>query len=123
MLHFYWALGGSYAKAGAIPSSANGKPVLSPRPLMTAAVGIALFSMAGLVGAAAGLLATPVSLPLVKVLTGLLALIFFVQGIGDFRYVGFFKSIKGSLFAQRDTYVYSPLCMALAAMIAVVAAR
>lgn len=51
----------------------------------------------------------------------MLALVFFARGVGDFRYVGFFKSIKGSLFAMRDTYVYSPLCMVLAAMIAVVA--
>ena len=123
MLHFYWAFGGSYAKAGAIPSSANGKPVLLPRPMITAAVGVALFAMAGLVGAAGGLLAIPASSPLVKIPTGLLALIFFVRSVGDFRYVGFFKSVKGSLFAVRDTYVYSPLCMALAAMIAVVAAH
>jgi len=58
---------------------------------------------------------------MVRVPTGLLALVFFARGVGDFRYVGFFKSIKGSLFAMRDTYVYSPLCMVLAAMIAVVA--
>ncbi len=123
VVHFYWALGGSYAKAGAIPSSANGKPVLFPRPLITAAVGAALFVMAGLVGAAAGLLPVPVSPLLVKVPTGLLALVFLARGVGDFRYVGFFKSVKGSLFARRDTYFYSPLCMVLAAMIFIVAVR
>jgi len=122
LIHFYWALGGSYAKNGAIPSSASGKPVLSPRPFVTAAVGAALFAMAGLVGAA-GLVATPTSSLLVKVPTALLAFVFFARAVGDFRYVGFFKSVKGSLFALRDTYFYSPLCMALAAMIAVVAAH
>ncbi len=121
MLHLYWAFGGSYGKAGAIPSSANGKLVLSPRPLITAAIGVALFAMAGLVGAAAGLLSTPATSLLVRVPTSLLALIFFARAIGDFRYVGFFKSVKGSLFALRDTYFYSPLCMALSAMIAIVA--
>ncbi len=122
-IHFYWALGGSYAKNEAIPSSANGRPVLSPRPFITAAIGAALFAMAGLVGAAGGLIATPTSSLLVKVPTALLAFVFFARGVGDFRYVGFFKSVKGSLFALRDTYFYSPLCMALAAMIAVVAAH
>ena len=123
LLHFYWAFGGSYAKAGAIPSSANGKPVLSPRPLITAAVGVALLAMAGLVGAAAGMLPVPVPPLLVKVPTGLLAAVFFARGVGDFRYVGFFKSVKGSLFARRDTYFYAPLCIALAAMMTVVAVR
>ncbi len=121
LVHFYWALGGSYGKQGAIPSSATGKAVLSPRPMITAAVGAALIAMSGLVGAAAGLLATPAPSLMLKLPTGLLALIFFARGIGDFRYVGFFKSIKGSLFAMRDTYAYSPLCMALAVLIAVVA--
>jgi len=122
-VHFYWALGGSYGKAGAIPSSANGRAMLSPCPFITAVVGIALIAMSGLVGAAAGLLATPASSLVVKVPTGLLALVFFARGVGEFRYVGFFKSIKGSLFAIRDTCFYSPLCMVLAAMIAVVAAN
>jgi len=120
-VHFYWALGGSCGKAGAIPSSADGRAVLSPRPFITAVVGIALIAMSGLVGAAAGLLTAPTSSLMVKVPTGLLALVFFARGVGDFRYVSFFKSIKGSLFAMRDTCVYSPLCMVLAAMIAVVA--
>lgn len=123
LLHFYWALGGLYGKEGAIPSSSNGKAVLVPRPFVTAVVGVALVAMAGLVALAAGLLAAPTSPLLVKVPTGLLALVFFARGIGDFHYVGFFKSVKGSLFAIRDTYFYSPLCLALAAMIAVVAAN
>lgn len=89
--------------------------------MMTAAVGMALLAMAGLVCVAAGLLAMPTSSLLVKVPTGLLALIFFARSVGDFHYVGLFKSVKGSLFARRDTYFYSPLCMALAATIAVVA--
>lgn len=123
LIHFYWALGGSYAKNGAIPSSTSGRPVLLPRPFVTAAVGAALFVMAGFVGAAGGLIATPFSSLLVKVPTALLAFVFFARGVEDFRYVGFFKSVKGSLFALRDTYFYSPLCMVLAAMIAVIAAH
>ena len=45
------------------------------------------------------------------------------RGIGDFRYVGFFKRVKGSLFATRDTYLYSPLCMVLAVLAGVVTAQ
>ncbi|WP_205190355.1 DUF3995 domain-containing protein, partial [Burkholderia sp. LMG 13014] len=47
-----------------------------------------------------------------------LALIFAVRAVGDFRYVGFFKRIRGSRFARMDTLYYSPLCAALSLSIA-----
>jgi len=50
-----------------------------------------------------------------------LALIFAFRALGDFRYVGFFKRVRGNLFAQRDTWFYSPLCLLLAILIARVA--
>jgi hypothetical protein len=36
------------------------------------------------------------------------------RAIGDRRYVGFLKRSRGSAFARRDTYFYSPLCAVLA---------
>jgi hypothetical protein len=121
-IHLYWALGGRVSRDGAIPSI-NGKALLAPTSAVTALVGIALFAMSGLVGATAGLFATPIPPGVLRVATGLLALVFFARGIGDFRYVGFFKRVKGSLFATRDTYVYSPLCMVLAVLAGVVTAQ
>ena len=44
-----------------------------------------------------------------------------MRAIGDFRYVGFFKRVRGSRFARMDTTLYSPLCLALAAGVAAVA--
>jgi hypothetical protein len=120
-IHLYWALGGRLSRDGAIPS-VNGKALLAPTPAVTALVGIALFAMSGLVGATAGLFITPIPPGVLRVATGLLALAFFARSIGDFRYVGFFKRVKGSLFATRDTHVYSPLCMVLALLVGVVSA-
>ncbi|MBN3819698.1 DUF3995 domain-containing protein, partial [Paraburkholderia sp. Se-20369] len=54
----------------------------------------------------------------VAVGTVVLALIFAVRAVGDFRYVGFFKRIRGSRFARLDTLCYSPLCAALSLSIA-----
>ena len=116
-IHLYWALGGRVSRDGAIPS-VNGKALLAPTPAVTALVGIALFAMSGLVGATAGLFITPIPPGVLRVATGLLALVFFGRG----SYVGFFKRVKGSLFAIRDTYVYSPLCMVLAVLAGLVAA-
>lgn len=38
-----------------------------------------------------------------------------LRGVGEFRYVGLFKRVKGSRFARNDTRFYSPLCLMLAA--------
>jgi hypothetical protein len=120
VVHVYWAAGGTAGKAAAIPS-ANGKPLLRPTALLTACVAGALFLMAALVAAAAGRLATPLPPGVLKGAAGLLALIFLGRGVGDFRYVGLFKRVKGSAFATLDTWVYAPLCLALAAWIGAVA--
>ena len=36
------------------------------------------------------------------------------RAVGEFRLVGFFKRVRGSGCARLDTFVYSPLCLALA---------
>ncbi len=74
-----------------------------------------------LCAAAAGLVEAPLPDPLLRTGSGAVALVFAARAIGDFRYVGFSKRVRGSPFARRDTYVYSPLCLLLAALIGVVA--
>jgi hypothetical protein len=45
----------------------------------------------------------------------------FLRAIGDFHLIGFFKRVRGTRFASLDTAVYSPLCLALALGVFVVA--
>jgi len=45
-----------------------------------------------------------------------MAVVFAARAVGDFKYVGFFKSIKGTTFALWDTRVYSPLNVVVAAL-------
>jgi uncharacterized protein DUF3995 len=54
--------------------------------------------------------------------TAAVAIVFMVRAIGDRRYVGFFKRVRGTRFARLDTRIYSPLCLALSAASAVIAA-
>ena len=42
-----------------------------------------------------------------------LAGLFLLRTIGDFRYVGFFKRVREGRFAHLDTRFYSPLCLLL----------
>jgi Protein of unknown function (DUF3995) len=120
VLHLYWAAGGAKGKRAAVPS-VNGKPVLSPGVMGTALVAVGLFAVAAFIMVTANGSATrSLKMPL-RVGTALIGLAFAARAIGDFRYVGFFKRVRDSEFAGRDTYIYSPLCLLLAGLIATVA--
>ncbi|MCI1836169.1 DUF3995 domain-containing protein [Achromobacter sp. HNDS-1] len=115
--HAYWAAGGRLAHRAALPIQ-DGQPLFRPSPLGTLAVAAALIGCAWITAANGGLVTAP---PLrwlpwlgMAVALGLLA-----RAIGDFRYVGFFKRKGEDPFARLDTRFYSPLCLLLAAGVAV----
>jgi hypothetical protein len=118
ILHFYWAAGGVFGKDAAIPTK-DGLPLFSPAPIGTAVVGLALFATAALVAVKIGWIAAPGFARPVHVCLWLLAILFLLRAIGDFRYVGFFKRVRDSRFAKLDTAVYSPLCLILAGLLAI----
>ncbi len=119
VVHFYWAAGGSVGKAGSLPSK-DGRPTLSPGPVSTALVGVILLGMAAVVGSTAGLAPSLLPHNALRAASAVLALVFAARAVGEFNYLGFFKRIRGSVFATRDTYFYSPLCLLLAILIALV---
>ncbi|MGR6127766.1 DUF3995 domain-containing protein [Paenibacillus sp. SER-28] len=51
---------------------------------------------------------------------GLLSCVFILRSIGDFKWVGFFKRKKGTVFAKWDTVLYSPLCFLLGTAILII---
>ena len=103
-----------------VPSK-DGEPVFVPSKASTIAVGMVLVLFAGLVAATAGLIPSGLPPTLLKWLSLALALGLLARSVGEFRYVGFFKRVRGSRFATMDTFLYSPLCLALALGIAYVA--
>lgn len=118
--HFRMAMLPTKGESGAVPT-ADGKPLFVPSRKSTVAVGMVLLLFAGLVAATAGVVS--VGLPTVALVwlsyalaTGLLA-----RAVGEFKYVGFFKRVRGSRFAKLDSLVYSPLCLLLAIGVALVA--
>jgi len=102
VMHLYWAGGGTIGKGATVPT-AHGKPVLHPTPMLTVGVAIGLFAMAAMVAVRVGL--------------WLVAAVFLLRAVGDFRYVGFFKRMRDSRFAKFDSLFYSPLCVLLATLI------
>lgn len=120
-LHVYWAAAGGTG-AAVVPARADGTPLFRPRVGSTLAVAGALLAAVVVVLGRGGVAALPVPAGLYRVGAWGLACVLALRAIGDFRYVGLFKRERASAFARRDTALYSPLCVALAAGVLYLAA-
>jgi hypothetical protein len=121
--HFHMALfAGPSGESAAVPI-VNGKPLFMPSARSTAAVGVALMMAAVLVAATSGMLWLGLPLRVLSWLSFALALGLLARAIGEFKYVGFFKRVRGTRFAAMDSLLYSPLCLLLSGGVATVAMR
>ena len=114
-IHFYWGLGGNWGLRAALPER-NGTKAFQPGRLVTLLVAIIFAGMALFFLYKISQFSIPDSLEaswLIRYGLWLLAGIFLIRAIGDFHYVGFFKRIRSSRFAELDTKFYSPLCLLL----------
>jgi hypothetical protein len=114
MLHVYWIF--RPVGAGFIPTR-EGKAAIKPGPLVTAVVAFLLSCCALQVYWLDHPAYAP---PAPWVLAGntAVAAALGLRAIGDFRYCGLFKTIKGTLFASRDSRIYTPLCALIAGTLA-----
>ena len=120
--HFYMAFADSSGESAAVPSL-DGKPLFVPSTQATVTVGVVLILFAVLVAATSGMLSLGLPPIALSWLSYALALGLFARAIGEFKYVGFFKKIRGSRFARMDTLFYSPLCLLLSAGVATIAVQ
>jgi hypothetical protein len=112
-LHFYWLLGGKWGGDAAIPTIKDGKLAIQPGIFATLVVALGLLFMALLHLDKIGLIALHLPTFVDAYSLKIIAFIFLIRAIGEFRYVGFFKKINNTQFAQLDTKFYSPLCLLL----------
>jgi len=112
LLHAYWALGGRWGKAYAVPV-VRGQRSFNPSQFAT-------WVVCGLLGVATILVIAAAWSPLPLWDVGLwgLAAVFALRAIGNLRSFGFFKRITGTAFARWDTRLYSPLCVLIALLAA-----
>ncbi len=113
IIHFYWGFGGKTALLSTIPTDQNNKPIIKPGPVDCFIVALGLLAFAVFILIKAGTI--PVHLPNWLFNYGLWAIsvLFLARAVGDFKYVGIFKKIKMTKFAQMDSKYYSPLCLFL----------
>lgn len=114
MIHLYWSIGGKWAFKEVLPTKANGKLVLNPKWFDGLFVGVSLLGVAILYGIRIELFKITF-LPnwFLNYALYVITIVFIIRAIGDFKYVGFFKKIKETKFANNDTKYFSPLCFFL----------
>ncbi|MEQ8352324.1 MAG: DUF3995 domain-containing protein [Leptospiraceae bacterium] len=114
VLHVYWALGGTAGFRKSIPVRENGEPLFNPGKGITLLVAGGLATMATyfLAGQWMHTFQGYWSIP-----GWIIAGLFLIRAIGDFKYIGFLKRIGGSDFARMDTVLYSPLCLFISGLI------
>ena len=111
-LHFYWGFGGKKWLNEVTPKKANGEELFVVKPLHSLIVGIGLLLVGLFVNFRIGYIGAYYP-NLSKYGMIFLGTIFMLRALGDFKYVGFFKKIKNSDFAIRDSKIYSPLCLVI----------
>lgn len=112
-LHIYWSFGGTWGKKNALPVKVSGEMALNPSKFGTLIVGLGLFLFAFVTLANIGLADQLIERKYIHIATYVIAGIFCFRAIGDFKYVGLMKSIKGTDFAKLDNRTYVPLCLML----------
>ena len=112
-IHIYWALGGRWGGEAAVPAKNENTKLFTPGPLPTLVVALGLLLLGSIILIKAGLIAFHLPLSIDRYAVWFIAAIFILRAFGDFRYVGFFKRITKTVFAQNDTRYYSPLCMVI----------
>ena len=122
LLHFYWALGGSAASMAAIPT-VGGKQAFTPSAFATVMVALAFVAAMLVALGQVGFLGEMVPHWIFRTGLFVISVMFLLRAIGEFRLVGFFKTFTGTPFATMDTWVYSPLCLAIAVIAFIVALK
>ena len=112
-IHVYWALNGSLGKEGVIPTLPDGKALFEPGILVTFIIAAFLGIFAFVTVGDLGIYNEYLSDDFIKYATLTIGIVFLLGATGDFKYVGFFKTIKGTLFAKNDSRYFSPLCLYL----------
>lgn len=111
--HFYWLFGGTWGLKKAIPTKSNEVNTISIPKLATLIVGLVLVLFGLIYFMKSGLINVQVPDWLTNYGYWFIPSLFILRAIGEFNYVGFFKKIKNTEFAQADSKIFSPLCLTI----------
>lgn len=112
-IHFYWGFGGRWGSDAVFPTKADNTKFKMPGVLPTFIVAFGLLGIGFFILIKSGFILFNIPLWLNNYGLLIIAGIFILRAIGEFNYVGFFKKINQTKFAQNDTKYYSPLCFTI----------
>ncbi|MEO5995068.1 MAG: DUF3995 domain-containing protein [Chitinophagaceae bacterium] len=110
-MHFYWAFGGKRFFEGSVPTYPTGQFVFRPGFLTTIFVAVMLLGFAFITVGNLSIFKNINDDRNIKYGTYGICIIFLLRSIGDFKFIGFGKKVKGTKFASNDTKFYSPLSL------------
>jgi hypothetical protein len=119
LLHVYWAFGGRRGGGMVVPqrSAADATPLFAPPMLLTLLVAGALATAAVIELVIAGQLAPPEAVAgWFRPLAYVIVVAFLGRAIGERRYVGLLKRVRGTEFAWWDYRLFVPLCLAISTL-------
>jgi hypothetical protein len=111
ILHFYWAFGGKLWYDDVLPTSSNGLHRFNPSTNATLVIAFGLLFMALITAGNQGLFDSYIKRTYFRFGALIIAIVFSLRAIGDFKFIGFFKRVKWTRFAINDTQIFSPLCL------------
>lgn len=115
LFHLYWAAGGRRGAKLVIPTDPrqHDRPLFQPSALGTLVVAAFLAAVAGLALLVRSGQPLVISTDAARIALGLCGAVFVLRAIGDFRWVGFFKAVRGTPFARWDDWLFSPFILVM----------
>lgn len=114
ILHFYWAFGGKVWYDEVLPTSSNGLNRLNPGRTAGLMVATGLLLLAATTFGNGGFFNRYIKRTYFRYGALMIAVIFSLRAIGDFKFIGFFKTVRQTRFGVNDTQLFSPLCLLIA---------
>jgi len=112
-IHFYWLFGGRWGSESVYPTKNDIVKPQIPGIFPTFIVASGLLTIGLYILNKGTFLNFRIPFWLDKYGLYVIAGIFIIRAIGEFKYVGFFKKIKQTKFGVNDTKYYSPLCLSI----------
>lgn len=121
VLHAYWGFGGRWASQAVFPTKDDQTAAAMPGAGPTFIVAVGLLAIGLFILRKTTHIGWPLPVWLDQYGLWFVTGLFLLRFIGDFTYVGVFKTIRHTPFGKNDTTYYSPLCLIIGILTLVMA--
>ena len=113
VIHLYWFFGGNWGLQHVIPTKNALEDFRPPPKFATLLVALGMFLIGLMYLVKAEIILFEIPNWISKYGYWLIPSIFIIRAIGEFKYVGFFKKIQQTVFAEADTKWFTPLSLCI----------